>query len=250
MDSVLAIAALHIASGTSDPAESQSYIDSALDYHTAALTTSRERLSVSDSLDQDACVISSICILITATAYSNMSPEKNQRDQLDDILEKRTILRGTRFLIRRSEAALNHPLLTEWRFGNEPFDHSEPPENEVLQKLGEVKSELENSNHMQKEVLNSTYNLVEKAIRDWPVRAGEMVWVLEVSDEYIDMLRSGDWMARVLLMFYGLCLHLSSELWAIQDAGKRLVLSILPQKTQVPAEWVDCITWIRQALDR
>jgi hypothetical protein len=128
MDSVLAIAALHIASGTSDPAESQSYIDSALDYHTAALTTSRERLSVSDSLDQDACVISSICILITATAYSNMSLEKNQRDQLDDILEKRTILRGTRFLIRRSEAALNHPLLTEWRFGNEPFDHSEPPE--------------------------------------------------------------------------------------------------------------------------
>lgn len=113
-----------------------------------------------------------------------------------------------------------------------------------------MKSALDHCHHLRKEVLISTYSLVEKAIRNWPVHAGEMGWALEVSDDYIDMLRSGDWMARVILMFYGLCLHLSSELWAIQDAGRRLVMSILPRKTQVPSEWVDCVSWISHALER
>lgn len=129
MDSVLAIAALHIASATTNTAESQPYIDSALDYHTAALTTSRERLSASNSPDQDACAICSICILITATAYSNMSPEKNQRDPLHDILEKRTILRGTRFLIHQADEVSTDPFLKKWRIGDvEELDQSEPPE--------------------------------------------------------------------------------------------------------------------------
>lgn len=129
MDSVLAIAALHIASATTNPAESQSYIDSALDYHTAALTTSRERLSATESPDQHACAICSICILVTATAYSNMSPDKNRRDPLDDILEKRRILRGTRFLLHQSEEASTHPLLREWRFGDvENLDQPELPQ--------------------------------------------------------------------------------------------------------------------------
>lgn len=116
MDSVLAIAALHIAS--ENPEQSQSYIDSALDYHTAALTTSREKLSLADPESQDACAICSICILVTATAYSNMSPEKNRKDPLDDILEKRRILRGTRFLLHQLEGTPRHPFLEKWQSGD------------------------------------------------------------------------------------------------------------------------------------
>lgn len=119
-----------------------------------------------------------------------------------------------------------------------------------MEQLSGLGSALEGADPSKREVLISTHRLLREAIRDWPVHSGEMQWPLEVTEEYIDMLRCGDWLARVILMFYGLCLHLSSELWAIQDSGRRLVLSIIPRKTQVPPKWVHLITWIGQALEK
>lgn len=126
MDSVLAIAALHLA--LANPEQSKSYTDSALDYHASAMAASRENLSLDSTQNQDACAICSICILITATAYSNMPEEKSRRDPLDYILEKRTILKGTRFLLNQLEQVPRHPFLNKWKSGN--VESSEQAEEE------------------------------------------------------------------------------------------------------------------------
>lgn len=123
-------------------------------------------------------------------------------------------------------------------------------DREILEKLSGLSLALEDADPSNKDILISTHKLLEITIHDWPFEAGEMSWPLEISDEYIDLLRRGNWLARVLLMFYGLCLHLSSNHWAIQDSGRRLILSMLPRKTQVPAQWVDLITWMGQALEK
>ncbi|KAJ5938070.1 hypothetical protein N7454_004412 [Penicillium verhagenii] len=116
MDSILAIAALHIASA--NPEDSQAYMCSALDYYTRALAGSRASIASGNMQDADACAVCSICILVAATAYSNNSQEKNARDPLDDILEKRRILKGTRFFMQGLDRASMHPLLEEWCFGD------------------------------------------------------------------------------------------------------------------------------------
>lgn len=77
---------------------------------------------------------------------------------------------------------------------------------------------------------------------------GSMRWTLEISDEYLDPLREGDWLARVLLLFHGLGMHLSARLWCTRNPGRRLVRSMLTTVTDVPAQWANLITWEERSL--
>lgn len=112
MDSILAVAALHLAS--TDVENAQSWLHTALDYHDRAITGSRESLVKGDPHANDASAACSLCILIFVTAYPNFSQNRRPDDPLDGILNTRMILKGTRFFVRQLDPAHVHPLLREW----------------------------------------------------------------------------------------------------------------------------------------
>ncbi|PYI17478.1 hypothetical protein BO86DRAFT_191555 [Aspergillus japonicus CBS 114.51] len=261
MDALLALAALHMASSDATAEPSKDWLKTALEYHTAALTFLRGNLSSNDTdqpEDADASAICSVCILIFTTAYPNVSTDCQDEDSLNEILEIRMMLKGTRYL-SHSNGSLHDQYNSH---GNKPKDslqvineEEEADQNlrelhrEIMERLREVRAEIDRSNHPYTPVLRDTYQLLEEAIGAWPANIGSIRWTLEISDEYLDLLREGDWLARVLLLLHGLGMHLSSRRWCTRNSGKRLVRSILTAVRAVPAQWVNLITWVERCLD-
>lgn len=119
----------------------------------------------------------------------------------------------------------------------------------IIENLGDVGLEIAHSDSPQKQVLEDTYRLLEEAIGPWPTNSGIMKWPLEVSEDFLDLLKQGNWFARLLLLFHGLGLHLCSTRWFIGDAGRRSVLAILPRKSEIPPRWRDLISWIGEVVE-
>jgi hypothetical protein len=91
--------------------------------------------------------------------------------------------------------------------------------------------------------------LLLKAIEGWPTE-DSISWPIEIGDPFVDLVKQGDWMARIMLLFHGLGMHLMSRKWFARGSGRRLVLGILqPLKGKVPPEWLDMTQWIREAVD-
>ncbi|PYI28059.1 hypothetical protein BP00DRAFT_273831 [Aspergillus indologenus CBS 114.80] len=179
MDALLALAALHMASRDAPAEPSKDWLKTALEYHTAALTFLRGNLSSNDTdqpEDADASAICSACILIFTTAYPNVSPDGHDEDSLNEILEIRMMLKGTRYLSHSNDSLHNQYN----SHGNKPKD---------------------------------SLQLINKE-----VEADQNLRELH-SDEYLDLLREGDWPARVLLLFHGLGMHLSSRRWCTRNSN-------------------------------
>lgn len=71
-----------------------------------------------------------------------------------------------------------------------------------------------------------------------------------MSETILDLVKQGDWMARIFLLFHGLGMHLSSRKWFAIRSGSRLIKGILQSLDgPIPAEWAELISWIRQAVE-
>ncbi|GLI75438.1 hypothetical protein PoHVEF18_003692 [Penicillium ochrochloron] len=119
----------------------------------------------------------------------------------------------------------------------------------TLEKLHSLRLTIDELQDPHQEIYRSTHDLLLKAIEGWPTE-DSISWPIEIGDLYVDLLKQGDWMARIMLLFHGLSMHLMSRKWFARGSGRRLVLGILqPLEGDVPPEWLDLTQWIREAVD-
>ncbi|GMF90134.1 unnamed protein product [Aspergillus oryzae] len=78
---------------------------------------------------------------------------------------------------------------------------------------------------------------------------GVIALPVRISDAYVDLLKEGDWMARILFLHYGVGMHLLSDRWFVRDWGRRLVSTVLQPLKEIPPEWKETVAWTRQAVD-
>lgn len=97
MDSLLALAALHLASEQVDRGEIPSWLETALTYQTHATTGLRQDLATNPQNIEASFICSSI-ILILVTAYPGICWDDAPTDPLSEILTLRSILSGAAFL--------------------------------------------------------------------------------------------------------------------------------------------------------
>ena len=104
---------------------------------------------------------------------------------------------------------------------------------------------------------HATYQIswqqLHRALKQWPKigpEGGLLSWPLFISDEFFALLRSGDWTARVLFLHYGTAMRLMRDRWYVRDYwGHQLVVAILETLHEVPPEWMDTISWIRNTTE-
>lgn len=71
--------------------------------------------------------------------------------------------------------------------------------------------------------------------------SGIMTWPVTLSDDYVSLIEARDPMALAILAHYGVIIHLLRNRWWAADAGKRLVLAILPILFESKREWAELV---------
>lgn len=97
MDSLLAVAALHLAHEQRENGEAPSWLETALTYQTHATTGLRQELA-SNPQNIEASFICSSLIIILVTAYPGICWDGTPIDPLNEIMTHRSILTGAAFL--------------------------------------------------------------------------------------------------------------------------------------------------------
>lgn len=119
----------------------------------------------------------------------------------------------------------------------------------TLEKLHSLRITIDKLQNPHQEIYQRTYDLLLKATKGWP-NEDSISWPIEIGDPFLDLVKQGDWMARIMLLFHGLGMHLLSRKWFARGSGRRLVLGVLqPLEGKIPPEWLDITQWIREAVD-
>lgn len=98
----------------------------------------------------------------------------------------------------------------------------------------------------------NTWDILHEAIKRWPFggpNGGIIAWPINISEDYIALLKSGDWVGRVLFLHYGVGLHLLSDKWFVRDWGRRLIETVLQLEEDIPPIWTETITWTKEAVE-
>ncbi|RAK85203.1 hypothetical protein BO79DRAFT_156442 [Aspergillus costaricaensis CBS 115574] len=260
MDSLLAVAALHLA--YIHPEQQTHWASVSLTYQIAATTGLREDLAAGLNDGLEAKFAGSALVLVLTTAYpavcSNtvIGQERAEKQgyTLDTVQSIRSALEGCAIMATHIHQDQDHSSFGYWLHRGLSTPETVHQKSELQARLHHLRNEIERS-----EIEASSRDECQRvcdinlSILDlWPAHQFTIVWPLWVSKAFLALCRKGDWVAYILLLFYGLTLHLDSHKWYISGAGKQLILNILSRmgdKGDIPLEWAETICWVRQVVD-
>ncbi|KAJ5199768.1 hypothetical protein N7472_004972 [Penicillium cf. griseofulvum] len=116
-----------------------------------------------------------------------------------------------------------------------------------------LKSMIDARKGLDQQIYQATWQRLHEAIEPWPnigPHGGPIAWPLSLSDDFASLLKNGDWIARIMLLHYGVAMRLLCHRWYVRDWGRRLVLATLELLDDIPQEWEETISWIRRAAAR
>lgn len=119
----------------------------------------------------------------------------------------------------------------------------------ILLRFEEVGQVIDQTYGLPRAAYQGAYDLLLNSFKKWPGENQNVVWPVRISESFITLIEQGDWIARIILLFQGLGLHLYSRRWYALDAGRRLVHGVLdPLEGNIPPEWADLTAWVRHAV--
>ncbi|KAJ5496556.1 hypothetical protein N7463_008543 [Penicillium fimorum] len=265
LDSIHAFSALHLASV--EPDNRTSWLNHAVRYQSQACAGLSMVLPEISPPDYEPAFVSSIIIMLFAMGSRVLSVENRPLDPISVILEARTLMSGPAMLLSRIleggvEAQLNGwlcaPDTQESLQIGEHYHNGNSVENtrvlfglhkDILTSLDRLRSMIDIRKGADQPIYEGTWQRLHQAVKPWPKigpYGGPLAWPLSLSDKFSALLQEGDWVARVLLLHYGIAMRLLCHRWYVRDWGRRLVLATLEPLDEIPQEWEETFSWIRR----
>ncbi|RHZ67964.1 gamma-glutamyltransferase family protein [Aspergillus thermomutatus] len=223
LDSLLALTALHLA--FLNPDDKRPWMEAALKYQNQACSVfSRVLVEISPE-NCGPAFLCAVFILLCATAYPCVAGDTHPFDPLAQVLETRRLLVGCAFLYHHLN---RHPgQLKEWlRFPNDVKREENvtsqgtwnsklvPLRSALLDSLRQVAAVMNEASEPHRAAYQDTWDFLHDAISLWPLggpRGGIISWPVHIGEDYIALLKQGDWIARILFLHYGVGMHLLSD---------------------------------------
>ncbi|KAH1466015.1 hypothetical protein KXX58_005561 [Aspergillus fumigatus] len=233
LDSLLALTALHLA--FLNPADKRPWMEAALKYQNQACSVfSRVLVDISPE-NCGPAFICAVFILLCATAYPCVAGDTHPFDPLAQVLETRRLLVGCAFLYHHLH---RHPgQLKEWlRFPNDVKREENvtsqgtwntklvPLRSALLDSLRQVAAVMNDASEPHRAAYQETWDFLHDTISLWPLggpRGGIISWPVHIGEDYIALLKQGDWIARILFLHYGVGMHLLSDKWTFLQSGPK-----------------------------
>ncbi|KAJ5424219.1 hypothetical protein N7491_009435 [Penicillium cf. griseofulvum] len=269
LDSLHAFSALHLASV--EPHNRASWLNHAAQYQSQACAGLSMVLPEISQPDYEPAFVSSIIIMLFAMGYRVLSVENRPLDPVSVILEARTLMSGPAMLFSRILEAGIEAQLDGWLCLSDTQDSPETGKHDlgeesvknthilsslhkdILTSMVGLKSMIDARKGLDQQIYQATWQRLHEAIEPWPnigPHGGPIAWPLSLSDDFASLLKNGDWIARIMLLHYGVAMRLLCHRWYVRDWGRRLVLATLELLDDIPQEWEETISWIRRAAAR
>ncbi|CAD0082686.1 unnamed protein product [Aureobasidium vineae] len=199
--------------------EDPSWDWAALEYEGRALSEFQHVLGALDSSNCEAIFACSILIMVFSLAQSHWQHSRQLSDALVDILELRQFISGVG-LVHRNYSDLLH-LSSFGTLFNQHTPSNLDSGNGTGVPLPDMcrKSHSDAISYLQHAMSSYCTGGIMSEIMTWPATLG---------DEYMSLIEARDSLALAILAHYGVIIHLLRDRWWAADAGKRLVLAILP----------------------
>ncbi|KAE8166929.1 hypothetical protein BDV40DRAFT_253883 [Aspergillus tamarii] len=256
MEGLLAAAALHLAFLEADQLSYWAQI--ALSYQTRASAGLRNDL-VSSSENHVAKFAGTALILLLITAYPGVCKDGDPIDPLNEVVTIRSALKGCALVFSKIFENQQKTSIDFWLRREGSTVSKEPQESDadlvhlhqdIMERLSEVQHAIDNCHNQYRDVYYNAYDLTLKALRTWPAEVGSITWPIWISDSFLALLEQGDWVSRIIFLFYGLNIFLGSRRWFRMGAGRRLILGVLaPIGTDIPPQWEEMVHWMKQVVN-
>ncbi|KAF7170761.1 hypothetical protein CNMCM5623_003301 [Aspergillus felis] len=223
LDSLLALTALHLA--FLNPDDKRPWMEAALKYQNQACSVFSRILVEISPENCGPAFLCAVFILLCATAYPCVAGDTHPFDPLAQVLETRRLLVGCAFLYHHLH---RHPgQLKEWlRYPNDVKREENvtsqgtwnaklvPLRSALLDSLRQVAAVMNDASEQQRAAYQDTWDFLHDTISLWPLggpRGGIISWPIHIGEDYIALLKQGDWIARILFLHYGVGMHLLSD---------------------------------------
>ncbi|EYE95687.1 uncharacterized protein EURHEDRAFT_455017 [Aspergillus ruber CBS 135680] len=251
LDAMLALSAMHLA--FSETNETRYWLELGLKYQTSACTSLSRLLTVDVTPEYfGPAFLSSVFIMLTATAYPSVSRDNIAFNALSQVLEMRRLLAGCSLLMERLRNSPSPEMMQWFNVQGSVRKDDSPRENALSDSLQRLYPLIESCSDFRRSPYKNTWDLLSDSVHSWPMygaRGGFIALPIHVSDSFLTLLQEDDWMARILFLHYGVGLQLLSDRWYVGDWGQRMVASIVESmESEIPPEWVSVVTWARMAV--
>ncbi|PLB36606.1 uncharacterized protein BDW47DRAFT_118537 [Aspergillus candidus] len=218
LDSLLALAALHLA--TREPDDKGTWLEAALKYQNRACSAFSRVLAELTPEESGPAFICSIFIMLCATAYPCISQDSHLHafDPLTQVLEVRRLMAGCALLFGQLNDVEHVGELRGWLvYKNEgaggpghipiPMDPNLVRLKEALHKsLEKLQLAIDKLDESQRAGYRRACALLQEATARWPMgypNGGFIAWPVNIDEAFLSCLKDGHWMARVVFLHYG-----------------------------------------------
>ncbi|KAJ5724417.1 hypothetical protein N7493_006145 [Penicillium malachiteum] len=267
LDSILALTALHLASVETD--NSQTWLEEAMQYQSQTCAGLSKVIPEITQEQYGPAFVASVFIMLYAQGFPVISPDTSAVDGLEKVMEVRRLISGCAMLFKKItelgiegelQGWLSSPDTEEILDSRSHNGHAPVEDNEklfdlhkkIMGSLDQLGSTIEGDTSPNQTIFKSTWQFLHQAIEPWPKiggHGGVIAWPLFVTDEFISLVRDGDWLARILFLHYASAMRLMCNRWYVRDWGRRLVLATVQPLEEIPAMWIDTISWMKGDID-
>ncbi|KAJ5682169.1 hypothetical protein N7462_005334 [Penicillium macrosclerotiorum] len=253
LDSILALTALHLA--TTETENRLSWLDAAVKYHSQACSGLGQILPDIPSQHYEPAFVSSVFIMLFSSGFTGISSHMSHTiDPLAMVLELRTLIAGAAMLFLHFNEMGCNAELSGWLCSPDTEESLEGRVQHwgIIESLERMQSIVDEMKTSEKELYRFNWQLLHQAVQPWPKigpHGGPIAWPFFVSDDFISRLQNGDWVSRILFLHYSLSMRLLCHRWYVRDWGRRLVIATLDSLEEVPDEWREIISWVKEAAE-
>ena len=252
LNGILAIAALHMAACV-EPAAALSYIDSTLEYHTAASVTYRQALDHLTPFNCDAVFAHSIITTIIGIALPRLTATRDETSNMtENIVVVFELLQGVKKIIWISEPWLHTRLFTSRKeFLEALVKDPEPDADAALAKLTVLNdTKITPMDPEQHRSNREAIALLRRCFARHAVSsdaAAVLTWLAAVEKDFVSRLRQRQPFPLLILMHWGVLLgELDGQMWWARNSGKALVIELTAALQHEILEWEGAHMWPRQ----
>ncbi|KAJ5679132.1 hypothetical protein N7462_007376 [Penicillium macrosclerotiorum] len=250
MNSILALASLHIAT-TREPPDALAYIDAGLEYHSSSLEPFRKLI---DSITPDNCDVA-FAQAVVITAISLALPQltaarENAFRMIDNIIMVFELLQGVKRILTIGRPWINLKLFSQGMFWKDGLGDLDTDTDAALNQLvilneqANINSDLSDF-RINKEVIAHLRHCFKKFSCS-PDPAPVLAWLGAVDKEFIDNLRRREPFSLLILAHWGVLLkELDGQRWWARYSGRVLVSELMEELNSEDLLWETSLRWVK-----
>ncbi|KAJ5096991.1 hypothetical protein N7456_007712 [Penicillium angulare] len=253
LDSILALTALHLASIEVD--NRQTWIEAASRYQSQTCAEFGKVIAEITYDQYEPAFVASVFIMLYAQGFPVISRETHS-DALSQVLEVRTLISGCAAIFTKLNDMGIEGELGGWLSNPDTEENlysKSQNKGKIVQSLDELGSTIETNTSPNRTLFKATWQFLHQAIGPWPkigAHGGVIAWPLFIAEEFISLVREGDWLARILFLHYASGMRLVCNRWYVQDWGRRLVHATVQPLEEIPPIWRDTISWMKEGIEQ